>query len=80
MDSSFSDTATLGVSSIANGIYRLGLSDFEGIDTSRTMTLIDQFLSISQDMRRNPTYNFNITADSGSEGNNRFKIVFGKYV
>ncbi len=80
LDSSFSDTAYLGVSSNIGGIYRLGFSDFEGIDNSRTITLIDKFLYTNQDIRINPTCNFNVTADTGSQGKNRFEMVFGKYV
>ena len=71
-------TVKLGVSSTTNGTFRLAFSDYAGLDSNSTITLRDQFLGTNIDVRSNTIYDFNITADSLSKGNNRFELVFAK--
>ena len=71
------DTTYLGITSKGNGSFKLQFSDFEGIDVVKSITLMDNFLGISQNIRENPVYGFNISADSNSQGNNRFKVLVG---
>ena len=71
------DTASLGVSSTANGQFRLAFSEYQGIDAAQSITLVDKFLGTTQDVRAKQVYDFTVTADTASQGNNRFKLVFG---
>ena len=73
---SFPDTAHLGISSSSIGTYRLTFSDFENIDSNKRIVLIDNFLNKTQNVRLNQQYDFNITANTASQGNNRFEIAF----
>jgi len=75
-DSLNSDTSKLGVTSSSFGAFRLSFSNYEGIDTTKSITLRDKFLLVNHDVRSNPIYDFNITSDTGSQGNNRFELVF----
>ena len=70
------DTVQLGINSTSSGIYSLTFSNFDGLTKASRILLRDKFLSINQDIRLNPVYNFNITTDTLSQGNNRFEIVF----
>jgi hypothetical protein len=79
-DSFTGDTALLGVGSSTNGAFSLLFSDFDGVDASKGITLIDNFLGSSQEIRLNPVYDFNITTDSASQGNNRFMVVVGNTI
>ena len=72
------DTAQLAVSSSVKGTYRLSFSDFDGIDTSTSIVLKDKYLKTTQDIRTSQHYDFNVTADTGSVGSNRFEVVFAK--
>ncbi len=76
-DSTAADSAKLGVSSTSTGAFQLVFSQFDGIDSSRSITLVDEYLDSTMDIRANQVYVFNVTSDSGSFGNNRFKILFG---
>jgi hypothetical protein len=76
-DSLVVDTAFLGVSSSTNGVFQLSFSDCQGIAATQSITLLDNFLGTSQDIRANLVYDFNVTGDSASQGNNRFELVFG---
>ena len=69
------DTTQLGITSKSTGAFRLLFSDYQALDNTKTITLIDNFLGTTQDVRSTQGYNFNITADSASQGNNRFKII-----
>ena len=75
-DANAYDTAQLGVSSTVAGTYHLSLNDFQGVDSAIAITLNDKFLGTSQDIRTNPVYPFNVTADTGSQGVNRFQLLF----
>jgi len=76
-DNLLADTINIGISSTAVGAYMLKFSGYTAIDTARKITLIDNFLGVTQNMRLNQYYNFNITSDTTSKGNNRFQIVLG---
>jgi len=76
-DDTNADTALLGVSSTSIGTFRLLFSDYAGIDASRSITLVDNFLGTTQDVRANQVYDFNVTSNTASQGNNRFVLVFG---
>jgi hypothetical protein len=75
-DSITIDTALLDVASNANGTFELYFSDYQNIDSSVAITLIDNFLGNTQDVRSNQTYLFNVTSDSASQGKNRFAVIF----
>ena len=70
------DTTQLGVTSKASEALRF-FFEFQGLDTNQSITLIDNFLRSSQNIRTSPIYNFNSTADTASQGNNRFVVVVG---
>lgn len=51
---------------------------FDSLNTISNMGLflVDKFTSITTDLRNQNIYNFNITTDANSYGNNRFLLVF----
>ncbi len=65
-------------SSIALGQHVLSLEGMESIPSDQNIYLIDHYLSITTDIRKNNYYTFNITNDANSYGNNRFEIIFDK--
>jgi len=71
------DTTQLGISSKSTGAFRLLFSDYQALDNAKTITLIDNFLGTTQDVRANQTYTFNVTSDTASMGNRRFEIIIG---
>gem|GEM_PF-162324 len=71
------DTTQLGISSKSTSAFRLLFSDYQALDNAKTITLIDNFLGTTKDVRSTNGYNFNITSDTASVGNNRFKIIVG---
>ena len=71
------DTTNLAVKSSTVGTYRLSFSDYQDLDNTQTITLVDKFLNTKQDVRANQVYDFNVTSDSASEGSNRFKVLIG---
>ena len=77
LDSLVADTSELGISSNSIGSFRLLFSDFGGLDSTKAIILLDNFLATSNDVRANPMYNFNVTSDTLSLGNNRFQIILG---
>ena len=72
------DTAQLGISSTEMGIFSLNFSDFDGMSGSYDILLRDKYLGVLHDVVANPTYSFNLTANTLSKGNNRFDLVFTK--
>lgn len=70
------DTVQLGLSSSTTGTFRLLFSDYQGIDSSVSIILKDNFLGINYDIRASQVYDFNVTNDTASQGDNRFEIVF----
>jgi len=77
-DSFKNDTAQLAISSNANGNYQLNFSDYDQIDSNISLVLRDKFLNTTRNIRLNQTYPFNITADTLSQGKNRFEIILQK--
>ena len=75
-DSLAIDTAQLGVSSNSSGTFQLSFSDYGGIDSTTSITLLDKFLGVNQNIRTNQVYTFNVTADTASQGKHRFEVVF----
>ncbi len=70
------ETAQLGVASTTSGTYRLAFRDYEGLDKTTSIVLVDKFLNKTQDIRLNQQYDFNVTSDTASQGNNRFEVIF----
>ncbi len=68
------DTTQLGVA-IKAGSYTLGFSQLESIDSLQSITLVDNYLGVTSDVRQNSSYSFNVTSDSASKGTKRFKII-----
>ena len=71
------DTAQLGVLIKAVGAFQLSFHEFETMDNTTSIELRDKYLGVSQDIRSNQIYKFNVTANTESQGNNRFELVFG---
>lgn len=75
------DTINLSVwsydsTSISTKHHKISFSEFESIDPTVHLFLIDKFLNVVTDIRSTSEYDFMITTDVNSYGNNRFKIVF----
>ncbi len=70
------DSIPFVVSSTANGTYRLSFADYQDLDSNMAIELRDNYLGTQQNVRSNTTYDFSITADSLSKGNNRFVLLF----
>lgn len=75
-DSIAVDTAQLNVASTSNGTFQLSFSDYQGIDPATKITLLDNFLGTTQDVRANTVYAFNVTSNTASQGSSRFQVVF----
>jgi len=62
-------------SNVEVGLHQL---KFDSLNTIPNMGiyLIDKFTSVTTDLRNQNTYNFNISEDVASYGNNRFVLVF----
>jgi len=74
-DEAVSDTVQLSLRSSSIGSFRLLFSDIDGLDSTINYTLFDNFLGKSQNIRTNPSYDFNVTSDTASKGKNRFFIT-----
>jgi len=77
LDDAVAKSASLGVSSATTGSFQLVFSQFDGIDASKSITLVDNYLKTTQDIRATQTYIFSVTSDTASYGNNRFELLFG---
>lgn len=74
-----SETIRIYVSAKADGPYKLNMTENEGIPVLYEVWLMDAYKNDSLDMRRNPTYAFNILkADTNSFGSSRFSLVIRK--
>ncbi len=74
-DIASSDTIHIGLKSNSTGTFRLSFSDFNELDSFSDIKLIDKFFGISQNIRSNAIYDFNVTSDTASIGVNRFIII-----
>lgn len=75
------DTINLAVwsydsSNISMKHHKLDFSGIESINADIQIFLYDKYLNTSIDIRANDHYDFMITTDATSYGNDRFKIVF----
>jgi hypothetical protein len=68
-------TIRLFVTANAYGAYKLRMTAAAAIPQIYDIWLMDRFNHDSLDIRHNTNYVFNITADTGSYGGNRFKLV-----
>ncbi len=67
-------------STTGNGVnvtdkYNSNGFDVTQIDSATSIVLKDKFLNTIQDVRMKPNYNFNITADTASQGGRRFELL-----
>jgi hypothetical protein len=65
----------LSVTARAQGLYKLNMTEIQSIPQIYEIWLMDNYKKDSLDMRTYSTYAFNITSDTASMGNNRFKLV-----
>ena len=79
-DNLAADTIQLGLTSSTTGAFRLTFSDYAGINSAATITLVDKFLGINQDVKETPVYDFNVSSDTASKGKNRFALLFSNIV
>ena len=68
----------LGIKSNNTEVLNLSFSNFDGMDSSVSLTLKDNFLSTTQNIRTSQFYNFTTTSDSNSQGNSRFVLMMKK--
>jgi len=72
-----SSSVSLDISNAVAGTYQLGFSQFESFSNSVEITLFDGFLGQYIDVRKQTSYEFQVTADSKSMGS-RFQIGFAQ--
>lgn len=77
---SASDTIDLSVFSydvagIKQGNYYINTVELRNLNTAYQIYLLDKFNNSTTELFENLIYNFSITADSQSQGNNRFKLI-----
>jgi hypothetical protein len=65
----------LDVSARSQGSFSLNMTEIEAIPEIYEIWLMDSWRKDSLDIRHNPTYGFNVTSDTASQGNQRFKLV-----
>jgi hypothetical protein len=70
------DTVGLRIVSAATGEFKLNFTEFNDFSEAAQIILLDMFQGTQTDVRANPSYVFNITSNTASQGGNRFKLVF----
>lgn len=75
-----SDTINVSVwsydsTSISTKHHKISFSEFESIDPSINLYLLDNYLNVVTNIRSTNEYDFMITTDVNSYGNGRFKII-----
>jgi len=65
----------LVVNATTTGEYKLYITKIQAIPANYDIWLMDKFKKDSLDFRHNPSYSFDMTADSSSFGSNRFTLV-----
>jgi len=68
-------TVKLSVKSTTTGLYKLYIAKIQSIPSTYDIWLMDKYKKDSLDFRNNPSYTFNITADTNSYGSHRFTVV-----
>ena len=77
---SASDTINVSVwsydsTNISTKHHKISFSEFESIDPTIHLYLLDQYLNVVTNIRSTDEYDFMITTDVNSYGNDRFKII-----
>lgn len=77
---SASDTINVSVwsydsTNISTKHHKISFSEFESIDLSINLYLLDNYLNVVTNIRSTNEYDFMITTDVNSYGNDRFKII-----
>jgi hypothetical protein len=65
----------LFVTANAYGTYKLTLTELQDLPALYEVWLMDRFNKDSLDIRHNPTYTFDLTADTNTYGSKRFQLV-----
>lgn len=78
---SISDTINVSVwsydsTNISTKHHKISFSEFESIDPSIELYLFDSYLNVISNIRNNSEYDFMISTDVKSYGNDRFKLIF----
>ncbi|MEQ9413164.1 MAG: hypothetical protein RIF39_05005, partial [Cyclobacteriaceae bacterium] len=73
---SCSTNVKLDLYSIDPGFYELDFSEFESFSESIKINLIDNYSGTTSDIKTNTVYPFEVTANAGSSGSNRFSVSF----
>ncbi|MDR3693901.1 hypothetical protein [Mucilaginibacter sp.] len=68
-------TVKLVVNATKMGLYKLYITKIQAIPANYDIWLMDKFKKDSLDFRHNPSYLFDMTADTNSYGSNRFTMV-----
>ncbi len=69
------DTVGILAKSKTAGSFLLNASSIIGFGTGDTILLKDNYLDSTQNLMTNPIYSFNVTSDTASIGQNRFKLL-----
>ncbi|MFP5039672.1 heparinase II/III family protein [Parasediminibacterium sp. JCM 36343] len=72
------DSIQLHVHSSSTGNLQIRFSQYELFNGNISINLWDKFLNKVLDIRANPSYGFAVTADTNSQGANRFVLVVNK--
>lgn len=70
------DTVRLRVESTSTGNFKLAFTGYGNFAQAKQIFLLDQYTGIEQEVKTYPVYPFTITTDAGSQGADRFKLVF----
>jgi len=70
------DTIKLIATALADGVYKLNMTELSGIPQLYDVWLMDAYKKDSLDMRHNSTYSFNVKiSDTSSYGYKRFSLI-----
>ncbi len=72
------DTIALSVMSYLTGKFSLKFTEIESFAGMTQMVLVDKYLNKMINIDKTIVYNFDVTSDPNSIGNNRFVILFSK--
>ncbi|HMG94169.1 MAG TPA: T9SS type A sorting domain-containing protein [Chryseolinea sp.] len=69
-------TIKLSFWNVPAGTYKLDFSQYESFPEAVSIILKDNFTKTEVDVRNTPSYEFTVTSDANSLGNNRFTVNF----
>ncbi len=72
------DTVALSVMSTTTGKFSMKFTELASFSGMTQIILVDKFLNKMINVDQNVTYNFDITANPNSKGDNRFVMLFSK--